>query len=288
MPRKTPSQSATAKTQSATAKPSAAKPSAAKPSETTAARTSPTKTKPATANAAPTKSRKTATASQASHQIASVAESSHQPAIAPLVPETAAHQSAAAHLAALHPKIHTLRVKVGDPAIESTGRTAFESLARSIVYQQLAGAAAQTIWGRVIAVTGTPINPERLSKHDDAVLRACGLSNAKLRALRDLSERAPALKLASIQRASDAEIIARLTEVRGIGVWTAQMFLMFHLGRLDVWPTADLGVREGYRRMFGLAERPTEKELLPLGAPFQPYRSVAAWYMWRAVEVLPP
>lgn len=287
MPRKTPTQSAPAKTQSATAKPSAAKSSAAKSSKTTAARNSTTKTKPATAKTKAAKRLETTAAPQASHQTASVAESSHQAAIAPLVPETATHQSAAAHLAALHPKIHTLRVKVGDPAIESTGRTAFESLARSIVYQQLAGAAAQTIWGRVVAVTGSPINPARLSQHGDEALRACGLSNAKLRALRDLSERAATLKLPSIQSVSDAEIITRLTEVRGIGVWTAQMFLMFHLGRLDVWPTADLGVREGYRRMFGLAERPTEKELLPLGAPFQPYRSVAAWYMWRAVEVLP-
>lgn len=198
------------------------------------------------------------------------------------------HRSAAAHLASLHPTIHTLRVSAGDPVLQADKRTAFESLARSIVFQQLAGAAAQTIWGRVLAVTGTPINPARLSQHSDEVLRACGLSSAKLRALRDLSDRATALKLSSIHRAPDDEVIARLVEVRGIGVWTAQMFLMFHLGRLDVWPTADLGVREGYRRMFGLATRPTEKELLPLGAPFQPYRSVAAWYMWRAVELLPP
>lgn len=201
---------------------------------------------------------------------------------------TGAHGAAALHLATLHPQIHTLRQSVGDPILHSEKRTAFESLARSIVFQQLAGAAAQTIWNRVLAVTGSPINPERLSRHDDDTLRACGLSSAKLRALRDLAARASALKLTSIHRAADDEIIARLTEVRGIGVWTAQMFLMFHLGRLDVWPTADLGVREGYRRMFGLATRPTEKELSSLGAPFQPYRSIAAWYMWRAVELLPP
>lgn len=238
--------------------------------------------------AAPTKSPATTTAAKRSRaKIPGAAVSTAAASHRTTSPEAFSHGAAAAHLAALHPKIHTLRQTVGDPTIESSGRSAFESLARSIVYQQLAGAAAQTIWGRVLAVTGTPINPARLSKHADEVLRACGLSNAKLRALRDLSERAPTLKLTSIQRASDAEIIARLTEVRGIGVWTAQMFLMFHLGRLDVWPTADLGVREGYRRMFGLAERPTEKELLPLGAPFEPYRSVAAWYMWRAVEVLP-
>jgi DNA-3-methyladenine glycosylase II len=204
-----------------------------------------------------------------------------------LRPPVASHESAAKHLARRHPEIRALRAAVGDPVLESKGRSAFESLARSIVFQQLAGAAAQTIWGRVLETTGSPINPARLNAHDDERLRACGLSSAKLRALRDLAERAPDLKLPALHRVSDEDIIARLTQVRGIGVWTAQMFLMFHLGRLDVWPTADLGVREGYRRVFGLAERPTDKELLPLGAPFQPYRSVAAWYMWRAVEVLP-
>lgn len=197
------------------------------------------------------------------------------------------HKTAAKHLAGRHDAIRVLRKAAGDPVFTSTGRTAFESLARSIVYQQLAGAAAATIWGRVIALTGTPVNPQRLIAHPDETLRACGLSSAKLRALRDLSERAPMLKLSSLHRSSDDEIVSRLTEVRGIGVWTAQMFLMFHLQRLDVWPHADLGVREGYRRAFGLTERPTDKALLALGEAFRPYRSVAAWYMWRAIEVLP-
>lgn len=198
------------------------------------------------------------------------------------------HRAAAASLAAQHPSIHALRAQAGDPVFASTGRSAFESLARSIVYQQLAGAAAATIWGRLTTVTGSPINPQRLSLCSDEELRACGLSAAKLRALRDLSAQAARLKLSSIHRAPDQLVIQRLTEVRGIGVWTAQMFLMFHLGRLDVWPNADLGVREGYRRVFGLSERPTDKALLPLGEVFRPYRSVAAWYMWRAVELLPP
>lgn len=197
------------------------------------------------------------------------------------------HKTAAKHLAGRHDAIRTLRKAAGDPVFASTGRTAFESLARSIVYQQLAGAAAATIWGRVVALTGSPVSPQRLAAHTDETLRACGLSSAKLRALRDLSERAPMLKLSSLHRSSDEEIVARLTEVRGIGVWTAQMFLMFHLQRLDVWPNADLGVREGYRRAFGLTERPTDKALLTLGEAFRPYRSVAAWYMWRAIEVLP-
>lgn len=200
----------------------------------------------------------------------------------------ASHRAAAEYLASAHPELHALRVRVGDPMLTSAERSAFEALARSIVFQQLAGAAARTIWARVLALTGSPINPERLSRHSDEALRACGLSSAKLRALRDLSEQARTLKLSSIHRAPDDDIIARLTGVRGIGVWTVQMFLMFHLGRLDVWPTADLGVREGYRRVFRLAERPTAKQLEPLGSAFQPYRSVAAWYMWRAVEVLPP
>jgi DNA-3-methyladenine glycosylase II len=197
------------------------------------------------------------------------------------------HTAAAKLLAARHPEIQNLFAQVGEPALKSTGRTAFESLARSIVYQQLAGAAATTIWKRVLAATGMPINPERLSARSDDELRACGLSGAKLKALRDLAARAPELRLSALHRVSDEEIVTRLTAVRGIGVWTAQMFLMFHLQRLDVWPAGDLGVREGYRRLFALPERPSEKALLPLGDVFRPYRSVAAWYLWRAVEVLP-
>ncbi len=196
------------------------------------------------------------------------------------------HQDAARELAKLSPELRRVYELAGEPLLPRRSRTAFSALARSIVFQQLAGAAANTIWRRVLAVTGEPISPEALSRRTDAELQGCGLSGAKLRALRDLAARAPALNLRAIHRATDEEVIERLVEVRGIGRWTAEMFLIFHLQRLDVWPAGDLGVREGYRRMFGLAERPGEKELLPLGERFRPFRSVATWYLWRANEVL--
>jgi DNA-3-methyladenine glycosylase II len=197
-----------------------------------------------------------------------------------------AHKQAARELAQLVPQLRRVYEVSGEPVLPRRNRTAFEALARSIVFQQLAGAAARTIWQRVLAATGTPLSPIGLSQRTDDELRACGLSAAKLRALRDLSSRAAGLRLSSIYRAGDDEVIERLTSVRGIGRWTAEMFLIFHLRRLDVWPAGDLGVREGYRRVFGLDERPGEKQLVLLGEQFRPFRSVATWYLWRANEVL--
>lgn len=198
------------------------------------------------------------------------------------------HQLAAAHLAKTNAELRALRKRVGDPTITQPKCSAFESLARSIVFQQLNGTAASTIWGRVANAAGPRVSPQSLAPLTYEQLRACGLSAAKLRALRDLCEHAPSLRLSTLHRLTDEEITVRLTAVRGIGVWTAHMFLIFHLRRLDVWPTTDLGVREGYRRLYRWSERPTDRELLPLGESFRPYRSVAAWYMWRAVETLPP
>lgn len=198
---------------------------------------------------------------------------------------TAAHREAARELAQRSPELRRIYELAGEPLLPKRASTAFEALARAIVFQQLAGAAASTIWARVLAVTGVPISPEALAQHSDAELQACGLSGAKLRALRELATRAAALKLSTIHRASDEEVIARLVEVRGIGRWTAEMFLIFHLQRLDVWPAGDLGVREGYRRTFSLLERPNEKQILPMGEQFRPFRSVAAWYMWRATTL---
>jgi 3-methyladenine DNA glycosylase/8-oxoguanine DNA glycosylase len=168
----------------------------------------------------------------------------------------------------------------------------FESLARAIVYQQLHGKAAATIFGRACALTpGTrfPKPAEWLVQDPDAV-RACGLSRNKALALQDLAERASdgRLDLRNAARLSDAELTERLVAVRGIGVWSAQMFLMFKLGRLDVLPTGDLGVQEGLRRLDGLAERPTPKQLEERGAVWRPLASVAAWTMWRLTDVETP
>jgi len=176
----------------------------------------------------------------------------------------------------------------GFPDADSRRRSHFESLARAIVYQQLAGKAAATIFGRVVALTPGPRfpNAEALLALDEGALRGAGLSANKLRALRDLAERVTdgRLPLSRLSRLGDEEIVAALTEVRGVGVWTAQMFLMFKLGRLDVMPAADLGVQDGVRLLYGLKERPKPAAVEEVGERWRPYRSVASWYCWRVVE----
>lgn len=164
--------------------------------------------------------------------------------------------------------------------------SSFVSLARSIVFQQLAGAAARTIWGRLELTVGKPFTPERLLQTSEEALMQAGLSNAKRRALIDLSERASSgeLKLLGLSRLDDEAVIERLITVRGIGRWTAEMFLLFKLRRPDIWPVTDLGVRKGFMRAHDLVVMPEPDELHELGARYKPYRSVAAWYLWRACE----
>ena len=166
----------------------------------------------------------------------------------------------------------------------------FGALVRAIVYQQLAGAAARAIHGRVLAAVGGPLTPESLNAVSDADLRAAGLSANKLASLRDLSAKVldGTVVLTRTSRRSDEDLIERLTSVRGIGPWTAQMHLMFQLRRLDVWPTGDLGVRQGYALAWKLDPVPTAKQLEPLGDRFRPYRSIVARYCWAAVELLKP
>jgi 3-methyladenine DNA glycosylase/8-oxoguanine DNA glycosylase len=164
----------------------------------------------------------------------------------------------------------------------------FGALARSIVFQQLAGRAAQAIYGRVRATVGDVLTPETLAAASDDALLAAGLSRAKLAALRDLSTKVldGTVVLTRTSRRSDEELIAGLTTVRGIGRWTAEMYLMFQLRRLDVWPVDDLGIRQGYGLAWGIDPPPTAKELEPLGDRFRPYRSVVARYCWAAVPLL--
>jgi DNA-3-methyladenine glycosylase II len=164
----------------------------------------------------------------------------------------------------------------------------FGALVRSIVFQQLAGAAANAIHGRMRATVPGDLTPAALAAVPDDVLRAAGLSANKLASLRDLSAKVldGTVVLDGNSRRSDDEIVERLVLVRGIGRWTAEMFLMFELRRLDVWPVDDLGVRQGYGIAWGLDPPPTAKELGPLGEPFRPYRSVVARYCWEAVALL--
>ncbi|HEY6414899.1 MAG TPA: hypothetical protein VIX41_01635 [Acidimicrobiales bacterium] len=164
----------------------------------------------------------------------------------------------------------------------------FGALVRAIVFQQLAGHAANAIFQRVRALVDGPLTPEALLAVPDDELKGAGLSKAKLASLRDLSvkvmDRTVVLKGAS-SRLSDEEIVARLVMVRGIGRWTAEMYLMFELRRLDVWPVDDLGVRQGYALAWSLAGPPPPRELQPLGDRFRPYRSVVARYCWEAVAL---
>ncbi|MBW3664891.1 MAG: DNA-3-methyladenine glycosylase 2 family protein [Actinobacteria bacterium] len=163
-----------------------------------------------------------------------------------------------------------------------------EALARAIVYQQLAGAAARTIWGRTKDVLGGRVTAEAILGADEEQLRGAGLSRNKLAAIRDLALKTSdgSIPLARISRLPDEDIIERLVQVRGIGRWTAEMFLMFQLRRPDVWPVDDLGVRKGYAIAYGLDDLPAPKVLATLGDRFRPYRSIAAWYCYRAVDTV--
>ena len=165
----------------------------------------------------------------------------------------------------------------------------FDALAESIAYQQLSGKAAATIFGRVRALYPKRkwLDPEQLLATPDETLRAAGLSRAKTAALKDLAAKTIDGTVPSgraLIRMTDDEIITRLTTVRGIGRWTVEMLLLFDLGRLDVWPVDDYGVRKGFAKTFGRRKLPTPKQLMKLGEKWRPYRSVAAWYFWRALD----
>jgi DNA-3-methyladenine glycosylase II len=198
------------------------------------------------------------------------------------------HRAAAELLASLDPVMAKLVEAAGPMRLRRPQDTHFAALVRAITYQQLAGAAAATIHGRLVAALGDRVEPAVLLGLSDEAMRGAGLSANKTASLRDLATKVldgtVVLDPRGIARESDEEVITRLTAVRGIGEWTAHMFLLFQLRRLDVWPTGDLGVRKGYGLAWGIP-MPTAKELDPLGEPLRPYRSVAAWYCWRAVEL---
>jgi DNA-3-methyladenine glycosylase II len=165
----------------------------------------------------------------------------------------------------------------------------FDALAESIAYQQLTGKAAATIFARVRALYPKRkwLDPKQLLATPDATLRAAGLSRAKTAALKDLAAKTIDGTVPSgraLLRMTDDEIITRLTTVRGIGRWTVEMLLLFDLGRPDVWPVDDYGVRKGFAKTFGRRKLPTPKQLMKFGKKWRPYRSVAAWYFWRALD----
>lgn len=165
-----------------------------------------------------------------------------------------------------------------------TGLSHFAYLSRSILFQQLATSAAQAIHGRFLKLLDGEVTTAGVLALTPRRLRSAGISENKARALRDLAAKADGLRLDRIARAADEAIIERLVVVRGIGRWTVEMFLIFQLRRLDVWPTLDFGVRKGYQAAYGLKQFPDPKKLQPLGDPFRPHRSIAAWYCWRVAD----
>ena len=165
----------------------------------------------------------------------------------------------------------------------------FAALVRTICFQQIAGRAADAIHGRVVAALDARVTAAEVLALGADDLRGCGLTGAKTRSILDLAARVTSgsLRLDQAGRWPDERVIAELTQVWGIGEWTAQMFMMFELGHLDVWPAGDLGVRKGWAIVYSLDAVPDAEEIAPMADPLSPYRSVAAWYCWRAVEPVP-
>ncbi len=177
-----------------------------------------------------------------------------------------------------------LMKRTGSFDLPRSSRSHFAALSESILHQQLAGAAARAIHGRFIALFDGDLSPEAVLAARR--LRAAGLSWSKVASIRDLAAKVVdgTVPLRRVGRLADEEVVARLTVVRGIGRWTAEMFLIFQLRRLDVWPVGDYGVRQGYALAYGLRKLPTPQQLDAAGERFRPYRTVAAWYCWQAVR----
>ncbi len=191
------------------------------------------------------------------------------------------------HLRKVDPRLRTIVDAAGPCALRSRA-TIYEALFRSVLFQQLAGAAATTILKRVCAPYGTRIpTPAQLLAAPDEQLRAAGLSRQKLSYLRDLAAAFAdgRLRPQQLARRSDEDIVAAVTTVHGIGEWTAHMLLIFCLRRPDVLPVGDYGVRKGMQRVYELADLPKPPEMHRIAEPWRPYRSLGAWYLWRSLEI---
>ena len=198
------------------------------------------------------------------------------------------YRASVSHLKRVDPVLARVIEPVGPCRIQlRTEGTHFQALTRSIIYQQLSGKAAGTILARFNALF--PLNaptPELVLAMRDEQLRAVGLSRQKIGYIRDLSSKVSGeeLPLDAVETMTDDDLIAHLVQVKGIGRWTAQMFLMFRFGRRDVLPELDLGIQNAVRRAYRMRTRPTPKRLKKLGAKWSPHSSVAAWYLWRSLE----
>lgn len=189
-------------------------------------------------------------------------------------------------MAAIIERIGPLKMHYREPS--------FDAMARSIVFQQLHGKAAATIFERVRCAClngdgqlGNALTPASILALSEAQLRACGLSRQKLSYLRDLAQRTAAgeIDFARLPEMSDEDVIEHLTRVKGIGVWSAQMFLIFALRRLNVMPTADYGINVAIKRAYRKRQMPKPKQILKIARPWQPYCSIACWYLWRYAEL---
>ena len=193
------------------------------------------------------------------------------------------------HLSNVDPVMRTLIRRVGPCRLAVRDQSPFETLVRAIAHQQIHGRAAQAILGRFVALfPGRRFpTPEDVAAVDARKMRRAGFSRAKIRSIKDIARKARRGLVptrAACHRLTDAQLIERLVQVRGVGQWTVQMLLMFTLGRLDVLPADDFGVREGFRITYGLRKLPTPRQVLAHGERWKPYRTIASWYLWRAVE----
>ena len=195
-------------------------------------------------------------------------------------------RKAIAHLKKTDPVMRAIIERVGPFRMEF-GPPEFHSLAEAIVYQQLNGKAAVTIFKRFAALAGEPLTPEGILKLTDEQMRSAGLSKQKSAYLKDLAAKTGAglLDFSKLDELSDAEVIEHLTQVKGIGVWTAQMFLMFTLKRENVLPTGDYGVQAAIKKYYNKRKLPKPHVMEKIAKPWEPYRSVACWYLWKSLDV---
>jgi DNA-3-methyladenine glycosylase II len=195
-------------------------------------------------------------------------------------------RKAVLHLKKSDPVLRAIIERVGPFRMEYNPAE-FCSLAEAIVYQQLNGRAAVTIWNRFAAAAGEPVTPEGILKLSDEQLRAVGMSKQKSAYLKDLAAKTAAglLDFSTLADLSDDEVIKHLTQVKGIGVWTAHMFLMFSLRRPNVLPTGDYGVQMALKRHYKKRKLPKPKDMEKIARAWEPYRSIACWYMWRSLDI---
>jgi len=193
---------------------------------------------------------------------------------------------AVTHLKKSDPVLRSIIERVG-PCRMEFGPPEFSSLAEAIIYQQLNGRAALTIFKRFAALAGDPLTPEGILKLTDAQMRSVGLSKQKSAYLKDLAAKTHdgLLDFARLAQASDEEVIEHLTKVKGIGVWTAHMFLMFSLRRPNVLPTGDYGVQVAVKKHYKKRKLPKPKDMAKIAKCWEPYRSVACWYLWRSLDI---